>query len=318
MMTYGMIATWRMAYSGVKNQYDALLDGAYAGDVLEQSINEVENFANFVSVGLGGLPNKKGIVQLDAAFMDGDRLAIGAVAGMEQVANPISVARQLSKERFNCFLVGKGADDYALSHGFEASDLLSEKAEERYKDRSEKVATGELSPYDGHDTIGTVVVDQNGSICAGTSSSGLFMKEPGRIGDSPLPGSGFYADSDVGAATATGLGEDLMKGILSYDIVCQMERGLSPMEAAKQSFTTFEKKLERKYGKVGAMSVICMNRAGEWGIATNCEFTFVVATDEQEPTIYIADRTDDGELSIEAMSDEAVADFLTKIETEAE
>ena len=90
------------------------------------------------------------------------------------------------------------------------------------------------------------------------------------------------------------------------------------MEAAKQSFTTFEKKLERKYGKVGAMSVICMNRAGEWGIVTNCEFTFVVATDEQEPTIYIADRTDDGELSIEVMSSEAVDDFLTKIETEAE
>ncbi|MBM6615438.1 N(4)-(beta-N-acetylglucosaminyl)-L-asparaginase [Desemzia sp. RIT804] len=308
-MTYGMIATWRMAYEGVIHQSEHLADGSSAGDVLEGVIKEVEEFANFISVGYGGLPNEDGTVQLDAAFMDGTTFETGAVAGLENIKNPISVARKLSKERFNSFLIAEGAKKFAVKNGFEQEDLLTEKSKEKWEEKKKKIELKEMTPYDGHDTIGMVVLDKANHMAAGTSSSGLFMKKNGRVGDSPLPGSGFYVDSDIGGAAATGLGEDLMKGMLSYETVRKMEEGLSPEDAAQRTLEEFEKKLERKYGKVGAMSLVCMNNKGEWGIATNVEFTFVIATKTQKPTIYISNRSEDGQLIIEKPTKEWMKDY---------
>lgn len=302
-----------MAYYGVLNNWEKLAQGAFAGDVLENSIKEVEDFANFISVGYGGLPNEEGIVQLDAAYMDGSTFEIGAVAGMEDIYNPISVARKLSKERLNILRVGHGAKKYAVSEKFRSGELLTKKAKEKWLERMRKMETGELTPYDGHDTIGTVVLDQFKHVVAGTSSSGLFMKKDGRVGDSPLSGSGFYADSDCGGATATGLGEDLMKGILSYETVRKMGEGTSPSEAAQETLNQFERKLKRKYGKAGAMSLICMNTNGEWGVATNVPFTFVVATKKQEPAIYTANRKKDDTLVIKKISDERLKDYLDNL-----
>lgn len=315
---YGIISTWRMAYEGVTHHFDLLKTGGFAGDVLEKSINEVENFENFISVGYGGLPNEEGNVQLDGAYMDGSTFEVGAVAGMEDIKNPISVARQLSQDRFNTFRVGPGASKFAVLNNHEKNDLVTTHAKEKWKKRKKEVENQLLSPYDGHDTIGTVVLDKQKNVVSGTSSSGLFMKKDGRIGDSPLPGSGFYADSDIGGAAATGLGEDLMKGILSYEVVRKMEEGHSPMEAAQLTLSSFEKKLNKKYGKVGAMSLICMNKDGEWGVATNVEFTFVVATEQLEPTIYISNKNDDGETVIEKPSEEWVKDYLDNLATRAE
>lgn len=227
-MGYGMIATWRMAYESVLHQWESLQQGKDAGEVCEAAIQEVENFANFISVGYGGLPNEEGVVQLDAGYMDGTTFETGAVAGMEGIKNPISVARKLSRERFNSMRISNGAKKYALENGFEESELLTDKAREMWEKRKEQVAAKEMVPYDGHDTVGMVVLDQQQHMVAGTSSSGLFMKKDGRVGDSPLPGSGFYADSDIGGAAATGLGEDLMKGVLSYEAVRKMEEGCSP------------------------------------------------------------------------------------------
>lgn len=315
---YGMIATWRMAYEGVLNNYAKLKNGSFAGDVLEQSINDVENFSNFISVGYGGLPNEKGIVQLDAAYMNGSTLEIGAVAGLEGIKNPLSVARKLSQERFNSFRVGKGAQAFAVENMFSVEDLLTPYAEEMWQKRSEEVRSNELSAYDGHDTIGTVVLDRDKHIVAGTSSSGLFMKKEGRIGDSPLPGSGYYADSDMGGAAATGLGEDLMKGILSYEVVQKMGEGIPPMDAAHLTLSLFEEKLIRKFGKAGAMSLICMNKEGEWGVATNVDFTFVVASEKLAPTIYTSFRDDDGRTKIDIPSSQWMNEYLENIKTHAE
>lgn len=310
---YGMISTWRMAYEGVVNHYERLGKGEFAGDILEASIREIEDFENFISVGYGGLPNEEGKLQLDAAYMDGSTFEIGAVAGMEDIKNPISVARSLSKDRFNIFRIGDGAKAYAEEQGFKPEDLLTEYAKETWEKRLKQVEGKELTPYDGHDTVGTVVLDKEKNIVSGTSSSGLFMKKRGRVGDSPLSGSGFYADSDVGGATATGLGEDLMKGILSYEVVRKMELGLSPMDAAQISLKEFEEKLQRKYGKVGAMSLVCMNNEGEWGIATNVEFTFVVATSKEEPTIYTSHREESGETVIEKAAADWIEDYLSNV-----
>ncbi|WP_283249471.1 isoaspartyl peptidase/L-asparaginase [Bacillus sp. FJAT-49736] len=168
--------------------------------------------------------------------------------------------------------------------------MLTEVAKSIWEKRLDEVKNRDLSPYDGHDTVGAVCLDVNGSMTSGTSSSGLFMKMPGRVGDSPLSGSGFYVDSEIGGAAATGLGEDLMKGCLSYEIVRLMGEGISPQAAVDKAVYAFHDKLIKKKGKAGAMSLICMNVKGEWGVATNVEFPFVVATDTEEAKIYVAKK----------------------------
>src|SRR5699024_3697215 len=140
--------------------YERLGKGEFAGDILEASIREIEDFENFISVGYGGLPNEEGKLQLDAAYMDGSTFEIGAVAGMEDIKNPISVARSLSKDRFNIFRVGDGAKAYAEEQGFKPEDLLTEYAKETWEKRLKQVEEKELTPYDGHDTVGTVVLDK--------------------------------------------------------------------------------------------------------------------------------------------------------------
>lgn len=126
-----------------------------------------------------------------------------------------------------------------------------------------------------------IALDKCGDMAAATSTSGLFMKKRGRVGDSPLSGSGFYVDNEIGGAAATGLGEDIMKGCLSYDTVQRMKRGISPMEAAQSSVRDFSEKLKKIRGYSGAMSLIAVNNRGEWGIGTNVEFTFVVGNSEK-------------------------------------
>lgn len=293
-MTYGMIATWRMACDGIAAATKDLANGGTSQKAIVDAIKMVEDYPFYKSVGYGGLPNEVGMVELDAAFMNGDNFDIGAVAGSRGVKNPIAVAEKLSHERFNSFIVGDGVAKYAIKEGFEMQNMLTERARKTWLNRLDEMSRSNLSPYDGHDTVGMVAVDKTGSMSCGTSSSGLFMKKEGRVGDSPLSGSGFYVDSEIGGATATGLGEDLMKGCLSYETVRLMGTGLEPQEAVHQAMTTFANQLERRKGKCGAFSLVAMNNKGEWGVATNVEFSFAVATENLEPTIYLAYPAEDG------------------------
>ena len=287
-MTYGMIATWRMAYEGVAKMARELAKGGDAGQSLVEAIKMVEDYPYYKSVGFGGLPNEDCQLELDAAYMDGDNFDVGAVAGIQQTKNPIAVAERLSHERFNSFLVGSGATKYAREQGFEQQEMITDRAKRMWELRLEEIQKNNLSPYDGHDTVGMVSLDRRGKMVVGTSSSGLFMKKSGRVGDSPLSGSGFYVDSEIGGATATGLGEDLMKGCLSYETVALMGQGLSPQKAVDQVVYRFNDKLIKRKGKAGAFSLVCLNNRGQWGIATNVEFSFVVATETEKAEIYLA------------------------------
>ena len=141
-------------------------------------------------------------------------------------------------------------------------------------------------------------------MAAATSTSGLFMKKDGRVGDSPLSGSGFYVDSKVGGAAATGLGEDIMKGCLSYEIVRRMRDGELPQDACDHAVYPFIEDLKKRYGKAGEFSLVAMNNKGEWGVATNVEFTFCVATDKQKPVILMANPIDNMKTKIEPVSQE--------------
>lgn len=314
-MKYAMIATWRMAVEGITSSKEILEKGGTAGDAIENAIKMVEDYPFYKSVGYGGLPNEDCEVELDAAYMDGDTLDIGAVAGIKDYKNPISIARKLSKERFNCFLVGAGAEAYAHKEGFERVNMLTDRAKMHYQKRRKETIEKGLSPYDGHDTVGMIALDSEKKMVAGTSTSGLFMKKRGRVGDSPLSGSGFYVDSEVGGASATGLGEDLMKGCISYEIVRLMKEGYHPQEAADKAVEDLNAELKKRRGKAGDLSVVCLNNKGEFGVATNIDgFSFSVVTEDMEPTVYVCKNVD-GKTTYEIASEEWLDAYLKRIKS---
>ncbi len=293
-MSWVIAGTWRMALEGVSKGAHMLATGASAGDAVTEAVRAVEDYPLYKSVGLGGLPNGACQVELDGAFMDGDTLDFGAVAAVKDVKNPVSLARRLSTERFNCFLVGAGAEDFARVELFEMCNMLTERAKRAFEIRSRKVRESNLSPYDGHDTVGVVALDSSGSMACATSTSGLFMKRPGRVGDSPLCGSGLYADSRFGAAVATGLGEEIMKGVLSYETVRSMGEGLDPDSASRRSLKSFIDRRIQAGRRVGAISILCCSRDGRVGVATNVEFSFVIARRDSPAKVYLVSPDGDG------------------------
>ena len=307
---WGMIATWRMAVEGITKGSEMLKNHGNAGDAIETAIREVEDFPYYKSVGYGGLPNEEMEVELDAAFMDGDTLDIGAVAAIRDFANPVSIARRLSHEKVNSLLVAEGAEKFAHKEGFERKNMLTDRAKAHYRKRVKEM-TQTLKPYSGHDTVGMVCLDEQSKMTAATSTSGLFMKKKGRVGDSPIAGSGFYADSKIGGASATGLGEDLMKGCISYEIVRLMGEGLHPQEACEQAVNRLDRELRERRGEAGDLSLIAMNNQGQWGVATNIEgFSFAVATESQEPTVYLVNRQPDGHCTFEVASQEWMDNYM--------
>ena len=306
---WAMIATWRMALEGITAGGEMLENNASAGDALEKAIQDIEDFPYYKSVGYGGLPNEEMEVELDAAYMDGDTMDVGAVAAIKDFANPISIAKRLSKESVNCLLVAGGAEKFAHKEGFERKNMLSDRAKIHYRNRV-KEQQQELRPYIGHDTVGVVSLDKAGKIVVGTSTSGLFMKKKGRVGDSPIIGSGFYADSEVGGASATGLGEDLMKGCISYEIVRLMKEGHHPQEACKIAVNKLDAELKQRRGKAGDLSVVALNNKGEYGVASNIEgFSFAIARENEEPAVYLV-KNIDGKCVHELASQEWLDNYM--------
>lgn len=317
-MTWVTIATWCMSYEGVQTASKMLQEGKSSGDAVEKLINQVEAYPYYKSVGYGGLPNEEGVVEMDAAFMDGDTLAQGAVGGIQNVKHAVSVARSLSKQHYNSFRVGAGATKYALLHGFEMTNMLTKRAKARWQKQLQEQQSHNLPAYNGHDTVGAITLDNNNSMSVATSTSGLFMKKAGRIGDSPLSGSGFYVDSEIGGAAATGLGEDIMKGCLSYEIVQKMGAGQSPQQACDQAVYSFVHKLKKRYGKAGEFSLIALNNKGEWGVATNVEFTFSIASEQQNPQILIAHPAQQQTTKIESVTQDWLDAYEKRIKASLE
>ncbi len=293
-----MVATWSMAYDSLKAEYDNL---ANENNLINKSIIEavkvIEDYPFYKSVGYGGLPNRHGRLQLDASFMEGDSLRVGAVAAVEGFANPIEIAYQLKDLPYNSFLVGRGAEEYALVNGHKQKNMLTKRALELYEARVLEVEKTKLTPYSGHDTVCILGMDKAGSISVGTSTSGLFMKETGRVGDSPISGSGFYANSDSGACAATGLGEDIMKTCVSYEAVRLIEEGNTAQKAADLAVAKAKASLLKRYGSCGDISIVTCDKDGNFGSATTTkEFSYVAFNQDTKPTIYLV--TDSGEHSV--------------------
>lgn len=161
----------------------------------------------------------------------------GSVAGLQMVKHPVAVARKVMEETPHVMLVGGGAKSFALAHGFPEENLLTEKARTAWEKRWGKGAavTPPKIDADNHDTIGMVVLDSSGTVATACTTSGAAWKLPGRVGDSPIVGAGLYCDSAVGGATATGLGEEVLKVCGSYQVVEFMRQGMEPQEAAERT-----------------------------------------------------------------------------------
>ena len=277
-----MIGTWRMCRGGMEQAAEVLRQGGGAGDAVETAIRAVEEEPSYTSVGYGGLPALDGHVYLDSSYMDGDRLRYGCILSAEDIASPIRAARLLCGRETNCVLAGRGATSFAVSAGLELRDMRTPASSKRWREAiAERKETEPLTAYRGHDTVCVLGRDDAGHMVSGTSTSGLFLKEPGRVGDSPIIGSGFYCDSRYGAAAATGLGEDIMRGCLSYQIVSLMARGCSAQEAAEEALAGLvERKLQLGEDE-GSISLIALSATGEAGAATTLPvFPFVTAGDE--------------------------------------
>lgn len=293
-MKYAMIATWKMAFEGVSQAKEILENKGNIKDAIVNAICNVENNPNFRSVGYGGLPNVEGEVELDSAYMDGNDLSFGAICSVKNIKNPIKVACKLSEFKRNCYLSGKGAEKFAQLNKFEFTNMLTEESFHKWeKKRIEDFEAEKTEAYGGHDTVCMIGLDQDKNMSVGVSTSGLFMKHPGRVGDSPVIGSGFYCDSYIGGAAATGVGEDIMKGCLSIEIVNRMRNHETAQEACENALKQHYQRMNQGDYKTGSMSVIALDKDGNFGAATTKkEFPFVVMDENKNATIMVCQNND--------------------------
>ncbi|HEX9884995.1 MAG TPA: N(4)-(beta-N-acetylglucosaminyl)-L-asparaginase [Longimicrobiales bacterium] len=273
--------------SAMRAGWNVLTSGGSALDAIERAANIIEDDPEDISVGYGGLPNWNGVVQLDACIMDGRTYNAGAVASLENIRYASSVARLVMERTDHVMMVGPGALEFARSWGMREEDLLTERARATWlrwrerlsdsdawgppvhlRDGADPAATGPLDgePDSTTGTTNVLAVDPDGNVAGLTTTSGMSWKIPGRVGDSPIIGAGLYVDNDVGAAGATGRGEDVIKSCASYFIVGRMREGRSPQQACEDACEM----IVGRYHAIGSDYIpsekfVAINRAGEYG-----------------------------------------------------
>jgi len=227
-----VISTWGHGITANAEALRLLKNGDTALNAAEKGVRVVEADPNNHSVGIGGYPDASGRVTLDASIMDHLGHA-GGVAFLEEIVHPISVARKVMEKTPHVLLAGAGALEFAIKNGFEQQNLLTPEMEEAWKKWAETAEYKPVVNFESHDTIGLLALDTEQHLAAACTTSGMPYKLPGRIGDSPIIGAGLYVDGEVGAATATGMGELMMKTLGSFLIVELMRNGHSAQAACK-------------------------------------------------------------------------------------
>jgi N4-(beta-N-acetylglucosaminyl)-L-asparaginase len=260
-----ILSTWDFKLPVNQKAYEVLQSGGNLLDAVEQSISLVEDDVKITSVGRGGYPDRDGHVTLDACIMDEHGRA-GSVLFLEHIAHPISVARMVMEKTPHVILAGDGALQFALENGFKKEDLLTQEAKEAY---AKWLKESKYSPpvnAKNHDTIGLVLRDRKGNLAGGCSTSGMAWKIHGRVGDSPIIGAGLYVDNEIGAASATGIGEAVIKIAGSFLIVELMRQGKTPQEACRLALERMVQK-QPQYHDAGGFTAgfIALNKAGEVG-----------------------------------------------------
>jgi N4-(beta-N-acetylglucosaminyl)-L-asparaginase len=272
-----VITTWDQNLKSTQVTYDKLTEGLNSLDAVEAGIRITEDDPNDTSVGYGGLPDEDGIVTLDAAIMDWKGNA-GAVAAMENIKNPISVAKLVMQKTNHVMLAGDGAKKFALENGFKEENLLTENAKEAWLKWKQKNPNGanRITPLN-HDTIGILAVDKNGNMSGGVSTSGVAFKIHGRVGDSPIIGAALYLDNNVGGAVATGHGEFVMKTVGSFLVVEKMREGYSPQKACEYAVKRVSKIAKENTDiQIGFLALNKKNEFGAYSLKK--KFSYCVGT----------------------------------------
>ena len=287
-----VISTWKHGLAANEKAYEILSQGGNSLDAAEQGVKVSEDDPNVLSVGYGGLPDNEGRVTLDAAIMDW-KARIGSVICLENIRNPISVARLVLEDTEHTILAGDGAYKFALMKGFKPESLLTETSIKKYKEwkaskkgkaqeyhtedfklepltKEQRMLLG-LDDEDDHDTIGMVAIDKDGHVSAACTTSGTAWKMHGRVGDSPIIGAGLYVDGEIGGAASTGRGEECIRACGSFLVVEMMRQGKSPQvacEIAVKRVIKLNLLSTKNRDSNYQVGFIALNTKGEYGAAS--------------------------------------------------
>ena len=286
-----VISTWDFGVAANKEAWKTLESGGRALDAVEAGVKIPEADLNNHTVGRAGYPDRDGHVSLDACIMD-ELGNCGSVAAIEYIAHPIAVARLVMEKTPHVMLVGEGATQFAVEQGFKKEILLTPESKKAWK---EWLKTAKYSPVVNienkqgapgnqynHDTIGMLAIDANGNISGACTTSGMAFKLHGRVGDSPIIGAGLYVDNEVGGATSTGVGEEVIRNVGSFLVVELMRQGLSPEEACKAAVQRIIKKKPQTTKNI-QVGFLAINKKGEYGaFAIQPGFSFAVCNAEKQ------------------------------------
>ena len=292
-----VISTWDFGKAANAGAWEILKKGGRALDAVEAGVRIPEADETNQSVGYGGLPDRDGRVTLDACIMD-EFYNCGSVMCLEHIMHPISVARMVMEKTPHIILAGDGALQFALANGFKKQNLLTPASE---KDWKEWLKTAKYKPvknienqlYDkkkdpmpggikNHDTIGMLALDAAGNFGGACTTSGMAYKIHGRVGDSPVIGAGLYVDNEIGAATATGVGEEVIRIVGAHLIVELMRQGYSPEAACKEGVERIIKRNPSRAKEV-QVGFLALNKKGEFGAyCLQKGFTYAVRNNKEE------------------------------------
>ncbi|MGX5817543.1 N(4)-(beta-N-acetylglucosaminyl)-L-asparaginase [Chitinophaga lutea] len=301
-----VVSTWDFGVAANKAAWQVLSKGGRALDAVEAGVHVPESDPDNHTVGYSGFPDRDGRVTLDACIMD-ELGNCGSVAALEHIVHPISVARKVMEKTPHVMLVGEGALQFALENGFRKENLLTPESEKAWKEWLKKaeykpVINIENQSFEGkgtsafnplrlpgnawnHDTIGMVALDEAGNLSGACTTSGMAFKMRGRVGDSPIIGAGLYVDNEVGAATATGVGEEVIRVVGSFLVVELMRQGYSPEAACKEAVMRIVKKKPAKAKEI-QIGFLALNKKGEHGaFCLQQGFTYAVADKSTQDTI---------------------------------
>ena len=284
-----VISTWDFGKEANAGAWEVLEKGGRALDAVEAGVRIPEADPNNQSVGMGGRPDRDGRVTLDACIMD-ENSKCGSVACLEHVVHAISVARMVMEKTPHVMLVGDGATQFALENGFKKEHLLTAKSERDWK---EWLKTANYKPQNNienelpggeknHDTIGMLAMDNNGNLSGACTTSGMAYKMHGRVGDSPIIGAGLFVDNEVGSATSTGVGEEVIRIVGSHLVVELMRQGMEPEEACKKAVERMIAKNPEQAKEV-QVGFLALNKSGKFGAyALQSGFTYAVKSGKEE------------------------------------
>jgi N4-(beta-N-acetylglucosaminyl)-L-asparaginase len=261
-----VLSTWNFGIKANEAAWEILKNNGRALDAVEAGVKIPEGDPTERSVGYGGRPDRDGRVTLDACIMD-EFSNIGSVACLEFIKHPIAVARAVMEKTPHVMLVSDGALQFALEQGFPKENLLVPDSEKEWKEWLKSSQYKPIVNIENHDTIGMIAMDNNGNLSGACTTSGMAYKMHGRVGDSPIIGAGLYVDNEIGAATATGHGEEVIRIAGCHLVVELMRQGKSPQKACEEAVSRIVKLTKNRNKNLKDIQVgfIALNKKGEYG-----------------------------------------------------